>query len=847
MEIPPPFQQLPADPKFIDQIVNQIKSQGTFDQWRRECLADVDTKPAYQNLTFRVDNAVAGFLGKQKWRPDMVKNQVRENLRKHILELGIIDRGVDRIVEQVVQPKVLPLFHPAVEDAIYNFLGIKNPRAESYTQLTETTNSSASPKKAFRPMPVSIPSRDKEDGTPPPGEEFDLEAITPSSESRCGSSLKKELGDDVSDVSMEDSRPMPETGLERICSPVSPQSIPPGEKQEEAANNRVGSALSAISSGDDLPSDSPRGESPHTPDEFQANKNQPPDRQQDSLASSDDDDQEEDDEDDFSSPEFEKLEPNAPSSRTVTPVPGEEEPEEKEEVPIKVDDHYKWRPKLDCRDPDRKPDEDPGDLSSKKTGDPTNQTSRNQLSGNSSHASRDIGLADTGKSTKSTRSDTVVEPAEAETDSTPKEVTERSISSSSKDASRSKSDSHKSERREKSHKDKSRSKDRERDRDRDRERRREREKREEADRRSKSHHSKSSHRDREERDRDERKKSSSHRDKDRDRHKDRDRNRSKSDADRHRPSSSSKDKDRKSSGAAAGDKFRKEVSISPLPTVHPKAYLWKRPAEKPTALWDYLARFPDHVFDESVDVSGGLSDVSVSSVSSYDNSDAESTVVVVLSEVEIDSDMEQAIVHSGGRVVYPDPPETEAVKNDDKPQDDSSDDDNDDDDAAIESDYTPASDEFARAESCLRDQQLNINNNKRVRKLNTRYSDSYVGSELRKIIKTKHSSDTTQRSPRLGGSKLLPARENQENCMQGSLSEDVQEREEVSDYAPPDAKRLKSDQPLPSSPESVQSDLTPQLPHVATSTPPPADVQSTVEDESTKDTISPNGRRRSLA
>ncbi|EFX84815.1 hypothetical protein DAPPUDRAFT_46501, partial [Daphnia pulex] len=125
MEVPPSFHQLPADPKFVDQIVNQIKSQGTFDQWRRECLADVDTKPAYQNLTFRVDSAVAAFLGKQRWRPDMAKNQVRENLRKHILELGLIDKGVDRIVQQVVQPKVLPVFHPAVENAIYNFLGIQ--------------------------------------------------------------------------------------------------------------------------------------------------------------------------------------------------------------------------------------------------------------------------------------------------------------------------------------------------------------------------------------------------------------------------------------------------------------------------------------------------------------------------------------------------------------------------------------------------------------------------------------------------------------------------------------------------------------------------------------------------
>ena len=244
-------QLIQADPKFIDQIVNQIKSQGIFDQWRRECLADVDTKPAYQNLTSRVDNAVASFLNKQRWRPDMVKNQVRENLRRNILELGFIEKGVDRIVEQVVQPKILPLFNPAVESSIYKFLGIQNPKLKK--KEAETENVSILPKKVFRPMPVSAPIH-TEDGTPPPGEEFDLEAITPSPE--AFPKLKKaasteDLAEEVSDVSMEDAN----------CSPISQGSSPVRKAQPEQAN-RPGSALSAISSGDDIPSlaDSPSDE-----------------------------------------------------------------------------------------------------------------------------------------------------------------------------------------------------------------------------------------------------------------------------------------------------------------------------------------------------------------------------------------------------------------------------------------------------------------------------------------------------------------------------------------------------------------------------------------------------------
>lgn len=77
---------LPGDTLLVDQIVYELKAQGIFDQFRKECIADVDTKPAYQNLRQRVEGSVAGFLKKQRWNPDMNKNQVREMLRKSIYE-----------------------------------------------------------------------------------------------------------------------------------------------------------------------------------------------------------------------------------------------------------------------------------------------------------------------------------------------------------------------------------------------------------------------------------------------------------------------------------------------------------------------------------------------------------------------------------------------------------------------------------------------------------------------------------------------------------------------------------------------------------------------------------------
>jgi len=72
---------------FVKTLIEEVKSQGVFDEFRFNCcLADVDTKPAYQNVRNRVETAVNDFLAKQQWTPDTNKVQLRERLRKHLLE-----------------------------------------------------------------------------------------------------------------------------------------------------------------------------------------------------------------------------------------------------------------------------------------------------------------------------------------------------------------------------------------------------------------------------------------------------------------------------------------------------------------------------------------------------------------------------------------------------------------------------------------------------------------------------------------------------------------------------------------------------------------------------------------
>ncbi|KAF5274010.1 hypothetical protein FQA39_LY01125 [Lamprigera yunnana] len=118
-----------GDPRVIDHIVYELKSQGIFDNFRKECIADVDTKPAYQNLRQRVEGSVSGFLKTQRWRSDMNKNHVREMLRKNISESGFLETGVERIVDQVVNPKINSIFLPQVENVAYRVLGVQNPTA----------------------------------------------------------------------------------------------------------------------------------------------------------------------------------------------------------------------------------------------------------------------------------------------------------------------------------------------------------------------------------------------------------------------------------------------------------------------------------------------------------------------------------------------------------------------------------------------------------------------------------------------------------------------------------------------------------------------------------------------
>ncbi|XP_033113029.1 biorientation of chromosomes in cell division protein 1-like 1 isoform X2 [Anneissia japonica] len=139
-----------ADPILVNDVLQQLKSEGTFDQFRRDCLGDVDTKPAYQNLRQRVENYVSNFLSGVTWSPTMNKNQLRDSLRRQINQSEILAIGVERVIEQVVDPQIQHVFRPKLEEVVQNILKVElDPNSEMGLSGFIPTTCSSNPSQLF--------------------------------------------------------------------------------------------------------------------------------------------------------------------------------------------------------------------------------------------------------------------------------------------------------------------------------------------------------------------------------------------------------------------------------------------------------------------------------------------------------------------------------------------------------------------------------------------------------------------------------------------------------------------------------------------------------------------------
>lgn len=66
--------------------VRQLKANGTFDQFRKECLSEMEAKSEFKTLKSNVETFVQEYLSEQTWNSLLKKSDIRENLRKKISE-----------------------------------------------------------------------------------------------------------------------------------------------------------------------------------------------------------------------------------------------------------------------------------------------------------------------------------------------------------------------------------------------------------------------------------------------------------------------------------------------------------------------------------------------------------------------------------------------------------------------------------------------------------------------------------------------------------------------------------------------------------------------------------------
>ncbi|ETN58687.1 hypothetical protein AND_009694 [Anopheles darlingi] len=230
------------DPHFIDMMVQELKSQGLFDQFRKECLADVDTKPAYQNLRQRVEGSVNKFLAEQEWSDNIRhKNQLREQLRKNIIDSGYLDTGVERIVDQVVNPKISTIFHPKVEELVYNYLGIEKPKS------SVNGNEGARAESLLEDLEAVSPDSDKKSEgslTPP-------QAAAETEHMEVDMEIDDDDEEDVREEEVDDSKEQDD-----FESPAfEPLEIRSPSKVKEEANDSNSSVISGLTSQESVESD----------------------------------------------------------------------------------------------------------------------------------------------------------------------------------------------------------------------------------------------------------------------------------------------------------------------------------------------------------------------------------------------------------------------------------------------------------------------------------------------------------------------------------------------------------------------------------------------------------------
>ena len=89
----------------VDEVLNKLKSKGTFDQFRKTCLASIEAEvggvflyvvksmslsylqPSFRAYGEHIEVVSRRYLQNYKWRDSTTKNQVRSRLKDHALSV----------------------------------------------------------------------------------------------------------------------------------------------------------------------------------------------------------------------------------------------------------------------------------------------------------------------------------------------------------------------------------------------------------------------------------------------------------------------------------------------------------------------------------------------------------------------------------------------------------------------------------------------------------------------------------------------------------------------------------------------------------------------------------------
>ncbi|XP_020902123.1 biorientation of chromosomes in cell division protein 1-like 1 [Exaiptasia diaphana] len=143
----------------IGKIVAHLKSQGNFDELRRDCLEELDKMESFRQLNQRVESYVATFLSKQEWSDTLSKNQIRDNLRKHVCASETLKSGAQRLITQVIE-KRSRAFQTRLEGIVQSFIYTDQER-EKQERKSRYQNRNSHHQEPSKPDQEKAPSSEK--------------------------------------------------------------------------------------------------------------------------------------------------------------------------------------------------------------------------------------------------------------------------------------------------------------------------------------------------------------------------------------------------------------------------------------------------------------------------------------------------------------------------------------------------------------------------------------------------------------------------------------------------------------------------------------------------------------